>query len=97
VLASDSILSDAMLASDNLIRAEGARMRRKAQVEQATIDSRDLAIQQAEELRRVREEFRQAREESDAASRKAQVVSWLPLLVAGLALLATVLGLLVVH
>jgi hypothetical protein len=97
----NNILSDGMLASDSLIRAEGARIRRKVQVEQAAIDSRDLAIEQAEEVRGlreelqlVREEVRQLREESDAGSRMALLPSWWAVLIAVLALIVAVLGLL---
>jgi hypothetical protein len=89
--------------------AEGARMRRKAQVDQATIDSRDLAIQQTKEvrqlrgeLRQVNEELRRTREESDTASRaesrRTRLYFWWSIvatvLVGILGLLSTVLGVL---
>jgi len=62
------------------VRAEGERIRHKAQVDQAT-------IKQPEEIRLLREEFRQARQES----RKDRLVNRLTLLVAVLTLVASVL------
>jgi hypothetical protein len=76
--------------SETLVQADSAGRLREARAQQANIDSRDLAIEQAEETRLLREEFRQAREES----RKDRLVNRLTLLVAVLTLVAAVLALL---
>ena len=52
-----------------IVQAEGARMQREA-------EARNLAIQQAEELRRVREELQRTREESKVDSRKTRLFIW---------------------
>jgi hypothetical protein len=87
----NTILSGGMRDADRMVLTEGMRIRREAEARQATIQARDLAIQQAEALQ-------QLRKESDAATRMARVYFWWGLVASiVVAILSVLVGWLLAH